>query len=258
VEKLDTGDDPQDDLYGTELTADRDVAGALAAAKPYADAEYFAMLLAGAMQALDAGDYGIAAALVIRDQATELISFGRNTVLSARDPLGHAEVNAIRGIQSMLASQRTGRPLRAPAWTPRMPAGSAVSTVFSRPAPPGLSPGTIESVLYASIEPCPMCTVAIISSRIERVVVAAPDEQGGALARERLAALPPAWSSLGSQQGLAVDLASPQSAAAPIPAQLAARLTRAFRDTKDARDAEVSQGVLLHDDIAAAISELAQ
>jgi tRNA(Arg) A34 adenosine deaminase TadA len=101
-----------------------------------------------------------------------------------------------------------------------------------------------------------MCTVAIISSRIDRVIIAAPDEQGGALAAERFARLSPAWSSLASEQELAVDFASPESSVAPIPAKLAARLSRAFRDTKDARDAEVSQGVLLHDQISAAIAEL--
>ncbi len=91
------------------------------------------MVLEAAMQAQDAGDYGIAAALLIRDRNTELISFGRNSVLSSRDPLGHAEINAIRGIQSMLAAQRAGGLLQVPPWTAEMPAGSAGSAIFSRP-----------------------------------------------------------------------------------------------------------------------------
>jgi tRNA(Arg) A34 adenosine deaminase TadA len=231
-------------------------ATALAAAEPYSDAEYFAMVLSAAVQAQDAGDYGVAAVLVIRGQKTELISFGRNAVLSSRDPLGHAEVNAIRGIQSALASQRTGQAKHVPPWTRQVPLGSAAGAVFFRPARPGLSADAIESVLYASLEPCPMCTVAIISSRVDRVIVGAPDEQGGALAAERFASLPPAWASLASQQGLAVDFASPESTIAPIPAELAVRLARAFRTTKEARDAEVSQGVLLHDDVPAVIAEL--
>jgi tRNA(Arg) A34 adenosine deaminase TadA len=220
----------------------------------YSDGEYFAMLLDAAVQAQDAGDYGIAAALVIRARNTELIGVGRNAVLSARDPLGHAEINAIRGIQSVLASQRTHQPQQPLPWTGRLTAGSA-SAVFFRPALPALSAGVIESVLYTSLEPCPMCTVAILSSRIERVVIAAPDEEGGALAPERLAKLPPAWSSLAAEHGLTVAFES-AAEAAPVPAELTARLGRAFWDTKDARDAEVSRGVLLHDDIASAIAEV--
>jgi tRNA(Arg) A34 adenosine deaminase TadA len=100
-----------------------------------------------------------------------------------------------------------------------------------------------------------MCTVAILGSRIERVAIAAPDEQGGALAPEPLAKLPPAWSSLAAEQGLTVTFESAENGSR-VPAELTARLSRAFWDTKDARDAVVSQGVLLHDDIASAIAEI--
>lgn len=249
-------DNSQNHQSSAELGTADFAAAALASAEPYSDAEYFAMALAAAMQAQAAGDYGIASALVIRSHDTELIGLGRNAVLSARDPLGHAEVNAIRAVQSALASQRTGRAQHARPWTGEMPLGAAAGAVFFRPARPGLPAGGIESLLYASLEPCPMCTVAIISSRIDRVVVATPDEQGGALAPERFARLPLAWSSLASQQGLAVDFASGESAAAPIPAKLAARLSQAFSSTKHARDAEVSQGVLLNGNIEAAIAQL--
>jgi len=222
--------------------------------EPYSDGEYFAMLLDSAVQAQDAGDYGIAAALVIRARDTELISVGRNAVLSSRDPMAHAEINAIRGIQSVLASQRTHQPQQAQPWTGGLTAGSA-SAVYYRPARTPVSPGATESVLYTSLEPCPMCTVAILSSHIQRVLIAAPDEQGGALAPERLAKLPPAWSSLAAEQGLTVAFESADNAA-PVAPELVTRLGRAFWDTKDARDAEVSQGVLLHDDIASAIAEI--
>lgn len=250
-----TGDSSQNQSSAVPGTDDY-VATALASAAPYSDAEYFAMALAAARQAQAAGDYGIAAALVIRSHDTELIGLGRNAVLSSRDPLGHAEINAIRAIQSALASQHTGRPQHARRWTGEIPLGSAAGAVLFRPARRGLSAPGIESLLYASLEPCPMCTVAIISSRIGRVVVAAPDEQGGALAPERFARLPLAWSSLASQQGLVVDFASGESPVAPIPAKLATLLSEAFSSTKDARDAEVSQGVLLNRNIEAAIAQL--
>lgn len=35
--------------------------------------------------------------------------------------------------------------------------------------------------LYVTLEPCPMCTGAIMASRIERVVFGAYDEKGGAM-----------------------------------------------------------------------------
>jgi tRNA(Arg) A34 adenosine deaminase TadA len=191
---------------------------------------------------------------VIRDRSTELISVGRNAILSSRDPLGHAEINAVRGIQSLFASLRTGEPQRARPWTGELPSGpAAASTVFFRRSPTELPPGGVQSLLYTSLEPCPMCTVALISSRIARVVVAAPDERGGALAPDRFARLPRAWSALASRQGLTVDFAAGDGA---VPADLIASLSHAFLDTKDARDAAVSEGVLLHADIASAIARV--
>ncbi len=35
--------------------------------------------------------------------------------------------------------------------------------------------------LYVTLEPCPMCTGAIINTRVERVVIGAPDPKGGAM-----------------------------------------------------------------------------
>ena len=35
--------------------------------------------------------------------------------------------------------------------------------------------------MYVTLEPCPMCAGAIINSRIERLVIGAPDEKGGAV-----------------------------------------------------------------------------
>ena len=38
-----------------------------------------------------------------------------------------------------------------------------------------------DCTLYVTLEPCPMCTGAIINSRIPRVVFGAPDPKGGAM-----------------------------------------------------------------------------
>ena len=58
------------------------IAVALASAEPYSDAEYLTILLAAATQARDAGDYGIAAALVIRHQGLDL-ALGNRRMSSA-------------------------------------------------------------------------------------------------------------------------------------------------------------------------------
>lgn len=38
-----------------------------------------------------------------------------------------------------------------------------------------------DCTLYVTLEPCPMCTGAIINSRIARVVIGAKDQKGGAM-----------------------------------------------------------------------------
>ncbi len=38
-----------------------------------------------------------------------------------------------------------------------------------------------DCTLYVTLEPCPMCTGAIINTRIQKVVIGAPDPKGGAM-----------------------------------------------------------------------------
>lgn len=74
-----------------------------------------------------------------------IIAEGCNLTISSSDPTAHAELVAIRA-----AAQRGG------------------------------NYRLNESVLYTTLEPCPMCAGAIMHARVARVVYAAADRKGGA------------------------------------------------------------------------------
>ncbi len=76
----------------------------------------------------------------------EVIALGRNSRERCRDPLGHAEINAICEAAQALGSWRLDG-----------------------------------CTLYVTLEPCPMCAGAILNARISRVVYGARDEKAGSL-----------------------------------------------------------------------------
>ena len=77
-------------------------------------------------------------------RGNEVVFAARNTREADRDPVGHAEINALRGAAKALNAWRlTG------------------------------------CALYVTLEPCCMCAGAIMQARIERVVFGAYDEQAG-------------------------------------------------------------------------------
>jgi tRNA(Arg) A34 adenosine deaminase TadA len=241
------------------------LASRLALIEPQTAEEFFAVLLDRAVRATKSGDYGISAALAVRCDDVELIIFGQNTMISARDPFGHAEANAIRCFERFMtlsAARRTG--LAAQWHDPYSAVASGAGTeVFVRPVPPSpkpvpASPKT-ESLLYATLEPCPMCTVAIMNSRIQHVIIASPDEPGGALAPQRLARLPEVWPQIAASQGLQVTFTNsqlPADTAAYIPPELSAMLEKVFWDTKAERDAEVAGGVLFAPDLQRSMRDI--
>jgi hypothetical protein len=110
-----------------------------------------------------------------------------------------------------------------------------------------------------TLEPCPMCTTAILNSRIGKVIIAAPDEDGGALAPERLRRLPPIWPKLAASQGLRVAFTSEDAEGDPdtyVPGALSDLLVQAFLDTKEARDARLEKGILFRSDTHAGLQGL--
>ena len=89
-------------------------------------------------------------ALVVRDN--ELLGEGWNQVISAADPSAHAEVVALRAAARHVGNYR-------------------------------LSGAT----LYVTLEPCTMCSGAMVHARIERLVFAAAEPKSGVVcSRSRL------------------------------------------------------------------------
>ncbi|MEG0363201.1 MAG: tRNA adenosine(34) deaminase TadA [Aurantimicrobium sp.] len=82
---------------------------------------------------------------VILDEAGTVIATGRNTKERDEDPLGHAEVMAIRAAAEKLGNWRLS-----------------------------------DCTLVVTLEPCVMCAGAILAARIPTVVYGAWDEKAGA------------------------------------------------------------------------------
>ncbi len=106
------------------------------------DERFMRLALAEAERAADCGEAPIGAVLV---QDGELIASAANERERSADPTAHAE---------MLAMREAARALGG--W--RIP----------------------DSVLYVTLEPCPMCAGAIVLARIPRVVYGAADPKAGA------------------------------------------------------------------------------
>ena len=105
-------------------------------------APFMARAIDLALFAQDAGEVPVGA-VVVHDG--NIIGEGCNVSISAHDPTGHAEMNAIRNAAASIGNYRL--------------AGAT---------------------LYVTLEPCAMCAGAIIHARIETVVFGARDERVGA------------------------------------------------------------------------------
>jgi tRNA(adenine34) deaminase len=105
--------------------------------------EYFMRLaLREAERAPDHDDVPIGAVLV---HGGEVIAAARNERELRGDPTAHAELLALREASAKLGTWRL-----------------------------------LDTVLYVTLEPCPMCAGAIVLARVPRVVFGAPDPKAGA------------------------------------------------------------------------------
>ena len=97
-----------------------------------------------ARAAAEAGEVPVGA-VVVKDG--QVLGEGRNAPRATHDPTAHAEIAAIRAAAAALGDERlTG------------------------------------CELYVTLEPCAMCAGAIAHARIARLIYAAPDPKGGAVA----------------------------------------------------------------------------
>lgn len=106
------------------------------------DAHWMALALAEARFAAEAGEVPVGAVLV---KDGRLIASGRNTPVAQHDPSAHAEINALRAGAAALGNYRLDG-----------------------------------CELFVTLEPCAMCSGAMLHSRLARVVYGAADPKTGA------------------------------------------------------------------------------
>lgn len=107
-----------------------------------ADETFMQRALALARHAEAQGEVPVGAVLVLND---EVIGEGWNQPIGQHDPSAHAEIMALRDAGESLQNYRL--------------------------------PG---SVLYVTLEPCPMCAGAIVHARVAKLVFGASDPRSGA------------------------------------------------------------------------------
>ncbi|WP_217922042.1 tRNA adenosine(34) deaminase TadA [Miltoncostaea oceani] len=106
------------------------------------DEHFMRVALREAAEAADHGDVPVGA-VVVRDG--EVVGAAHNEREARGDPTAHAEVLALRAAAVTLGGWRL-----------------------------------LGTVLYCTLEPCPMCAGAIQQARVARVVFGAPDQKVGA------------------------------------------------------------------------------
>ena len=105
------------------------------------DRHWMGLALAQARQAAEAGEVPVGA-VVVKDG--QLIASGRNAPIAGHDPTAHAEVVALREAARVLGNYRLDG-----------------------------------CTLYVTLEPCAMCSGAMLHARLERVVFGAADPRTG-------------------------------------------------------------------------------
>lgn len=111
-----------------------------------ADTHWMDVALTEAEAAAARGEVPVGAVLVGPTRGEMLASAG-NTIIEAKDPTAHAEMLVIRSAAQRLGNERL-----------------------------------VGATLYVTLEPCAMCAGAISFARIKRLVYAAQDPKGGAIA----------------------------------------------------------------------------
>ena len=106
------------------------------------DIDFMRLALEQAGTARAAGEVPVGAVLVSRDR---VIATGANRPIAASDPTAHAEIEALRSGGQALGSYRL-----------------------------------TDTTLYVTLEPCPMCAMAIVHARVRRLVFGAWDARAGA------------------------------------------------------------------------------
>ena len=107
------------------------------------DVHFMQLALKQAQEAAVAGEVPVGAVVV---RAGQVISEGRNSPLGTHDPTAHAEINALRAAAKALGNYRLD-----------------------------------DCTLYVTLEPCAMCSGALLHARLKRVVFGATEPKTGAV-----------------------------------------------------------------------------
>jgi tRNA(adenine34) deaminase len=107
-----------------------------------ADLHFMSRAMELAREAERAGEVPVGA-VIVKDGA--IVAEGWNRPISASDPTAHAEIVALRAAAQSLGSYRL-----------------------------------LDTTLYVTLEPCPMCAGAMVHARVKRLVYAATDPRAGA------------------------------------------------------------------------------
>jgi len=165
---------------------------------PYSHEEVFAELLQRGLEARRTGNYGIAAAYRVRSGGVELTAYGQNRMVSLGDPHAHAEMQAVQEAVKLLQT----------------PASKLKSYFNAQQASGGLKlraapTKKTETILYTTLEPCPMCTVGcVVNTGVTRVVIAHADPLAGQLNHNSETGLSPLWDETLKSHGTEVEYAS--------------------------------------------------
>jgi tRNA(adenine34) deaminase len=108
---------------------------------PETDARWMREALKLAREARAAGEVPVGAVVVLDDR---LLGKGKNQIETLGDPTAHAEILAIGAAANAIGDARL-----------------------------------VGATLYSTLEPCVMCSGAVVLARIERVVYAADDPRAG-------------------------------------------------------------------------------
>lgn len=106
------------------------------------DIDFMRLALEQAGRAQAAGEVPVGALLVGGER---VVATGANRPVASNDPTAHAEIEALRAAGQALGSYRL-----------------------------------TDTTLYVTLEPCPMCAMAIVHARVRRVVFGAWDPRAGA------------------------------------------------------------------------------
>jgi tRNA(Arg) A34 adenosine deaminase TadA len=204
--------------------------------------EYVLILLSNALVALRRGDYAIGAVAAVRHEDIEILSLGANSMFSQSDPRGHAEANALGVLLALGRSTPADGAPRLGQWSGVASLRDVASGVYIRRT---ISfEDTDSSILYTSLEPCPMCTVVTLNSGVKRVWVAGRDPTAGALSKRGVHDMPPTWSKIQKAQGTVVEYSDARGTDGVVQ-ELATLVGELFRATKEPLDHELSRGGLL-------------